>query len=193
MSHMIHYILIAEYAGAPQEELSCEASSAIERHRYFVFDYMDESPVDKNGEYLKTVSFSQAPQAFLKILADLRENMLASYRAQLESLADSIGMNFPGTNSDGTAMTGAELFRQIYAGMRQIEKGEKSAFLAENIRWHLQKFISLVCGEYTFESGFYDATKGYNAIIPTEQDITELASDLADDVDLYLVPLDLHY
>ncbi len=160
-----------------------------------MFDYLEESPVDTNGkgEYLQAVSYRQAPQTFLKILADLRENMLASYRAQLESLADSIGMNSPGSNSDGTAMAGAELFRQIHRGMRQIEQGEKSAFLAENIRWHLQKFISLVCGEYTFESGFYDATKGYNAIIPTEQDITELASDLADDVDLYLVPLDLHY
>ncbi len=138
------------------------------------------------------MSYRQDPQAFLALLAELQENMLVSYQAQLEFLAENLELNTVSTSRVATANTGAELFMQMHAGMHQVERGEKSTFLPENIRWQLQKFISLVCGEYTFESGFCDATKGYNAIIPSEQDILDQATHLADDMDLYLVPLDLH-
>jgi len=195
MSHMIHYILIAESRGASQEELSCEAASAIERYRNFVFDYLDESPVDENGKYLKALSYLKEQLAFLERLEKLRQERLASYRFKMEILSDSLGLEHAPqlSTADKAETAGRELFSQVHEGMLKVCKGRGNSFLPADISWNLAEFMRLICGEYTFESGFYDATMGYNTIIPSDKDMQNQETQLANDVDLYLVPLDLHF
>ena len=192
MSHMIHYILINGDTGAPKEELSCEASASIEKDRNSVFDYLDECPVDDQGKYLETISYRQAPDIFLSILGRLRKERLAELRIQLEMLAEYLGVDKP----DGATViteTGARLFTLIAEGIERMKQGNGNTLLPGEIIWNLKILSSLVCSDYTFESGFYDAVIRHNTIIPTENEIREIGNKLKEDEDLFLVPLDLHF
>ena len=185
--------MISEYTGAPQEELSCEAAATIEPSRNIVFDYLEESPVDENGDYLKTLSYREDPQAFMNLLAELQKELMAMCRMKLELLADSLGIaegHDPGFLAEET---GRELFKRIHEGMSRMEQGTENAFLPQDVAWNLKAFSLLVCGEYTFDSGFFDAVRRYKATVPCRQDILELVKEMAEDMDLYLVPLDLHF
>ncbi len=193
MSHSIHYIMISEYTGAPQEELSCEAVSAIEPSRNIVFDYLEESPVDENGDYLKTLSYREDPQAFMNLLTELQNELAAMCRMKLELLADSLGIAADHDPGSLAAETGRELFKRIHEGMSGMEQGTGNEFLSQDVAWNLKAFSLLVCGEYTFDSGFFDAVRRYKATVPCRQDILDLVKEIAEDMDLYLVPLDLHF
>ncbi len=193
MSHSIHYIMISEYTGAPQEELSCEAAAAIEPSRNIVFDYLEESPVDENGDYLKTLSYREDPQAFMSLLAEIQNELTAMCRMKLELLADSLGIAAGHDPGSLAVETGRELFRRVHEGMSGMEQGTGNEFLPQDIAWNLKTFSLLVCGEYTFDSGFFDAVRRYKAIVPCRQDILDLVKEMAEDMDLYLVPLDLHF
>lgn len=192
MSHMIHYILINGDTGAPKEELSCEASASIEKDRNSVFDYLDECPVDDQGKYLETISYRLCSSVFLAILERLRKERLTELKIQLKMLAEYLGVDKP----DGATViteTGTRLFTLIADGMERMKQGNGNTLLPGGIIWNLKTLSSLVCGGYTFDSGFYDAVIRHNAIIPTENEIRELNNKLKEDEDLFLVPLDLHF
>lgn len=99
--------------------------------------------------------------------------MKAERQSALEYLARQMGLE----NDCTSEAIGRALFGNIES-------------LAEHTLWAAIRYLKLMRGDYTPDSGFYDAIQG-SASIPVPEQVAD--QPLGETEDLYLVPMDLHF
>lgn len=171
--HALHIILLQSDLDLEPDEVFTLAGDAIESFQDEVFDWHAEGPGRWTQEYPSPISFRKSPERFMSELGTIVERMKAERQGALEYLARRLGLE-----DDWTSETiGCALFGNIES-------------LSEHALWTAIRYLQLMRGEYTPDSGFYDAIRG-SASIPVPEQVADQSLGGAED--LYLVPMDLHY
>ncbi|MVF23140.1 hypothetical protein EVC37_16180 [Methylocaldum sp. BRCS4] len=171
--HALHIILLQSDRDLEPDEVFTLASDAIESFQDEVFDWHAEGPGRWTQEYPAPISFRKSPDGFMSELRAIVERMKAERQGALEYLARQLGLE-----DDCTSETiGRALFGNVES-------------LGEHALWSAIRYLQLMRGDYTPDSGFYDAIQG-SASIPVPEQVAN--EPLGETEDLYLVPMDLHY
>lgn len=171
--HALHVILIQSDRDLEPDEVFTLAGDAIESFQDEVFDWQAGGPGRWTQEYPAPISFRKSPDGFMSELGTIAVRMKAERQGALEYLARQLGLE-----NDCTSETiGCALFGNIES-------------LGEHALWAAIRYLQLMRGDYTPDSGFYDAIQG-SASIPIPEQVAN--EPLGETEDRYLVPMDLHY
>jgi hypothetical protein len=171
--HTLHIILLQSDRDLEPDEVFTLAGDAIESFQDEVFDWHAEGPGRWTQEYPAPISFRKSPERFMAELGTIVLRMKAERQGALDYLARQLGLE------DGCTLEaiGRALFGNIES-------------LGEHALWAAIRYLQLMRGDYTPDSGFYDAIKG-SASIPVPEQVAD--QPLGEAEDLYLVPMDLHF
>jgi hypothetical protein len=171
--HALHFILIQSDRDLEPDEVFTVAGDAIECFQDEVFDWHAEGPGRWTEEYPAPISFRKSPERFMSELGTIVARMKAERQGALEYLARQLGLE------DGC--TSEAIGRALFGNIES---------LGEHALWAAIRYLKLMRGDYTPDSGFYGAIQG-SASIPVPEQVAN--EPLGETEDLYLVPMDLHY
>jgi hypothetical protein len=171
--HTLHIILIQSDRDLEPDEVFTLAGDVIESFQDEVFDWHAGGPGRWTQEFPAPISFRKSPDGFMSELKAMVERMKAERQGALEYLARQLGLEDDCTSE----AIGCALFGNVES-------------LGEHTLWAAIRYLQLMRGDYTPDSGFYDAIQGSASILVPEQVANE---PLGGTEDLYLVPMDLHY
>jgi hypothetical protein len=171
--HALHIILLQSDRDLEPDEVFTLAGDAIESFQDEVFDWHAEGPGRWIEEYPAPISFRKSPERFMAELRAIVARMKAERQGALEYLARQLGLEDDCTSE----AIGCALFGNIES-------------LGEHALWAAIRYLRLIRGNYTPDSGFYDAIQG-SASTPVPEQVAD--QPLGETEDLYLVPMDLHF